>query len=254
MSYFVFDLDETLGFFSQFGTFWELLLQQNIKLTHKDFSELLDLYPEYLRPNIISILNFLKHKKMTQCCNNIYLYTNNQGPLSWATDIILYLEHKITHKLFDKIIPAYKIGSKIIEPLRTSHDKTYDDLIRCINCQTEHKICFVDDVQHSKMVHDSVYYINVKPYMHMLSSEEIVRRFVNSRHHVLEHVDKNRLFSELKRHSYSEKDANEYIIDAILSKQIMIHLQDFLNPKVKIQARTKEKVKGKKNEAGRSPY
>ena len=244
MKIIVFDLDETLGFFSQFGTFWELLLQQKIKLTHRDFSQLLDLYPEYLRPNIISILNFLKHKKMSQCCNKIYLYTNNQGPLSWANDIILYLEDKITHNLFDKIIPAYKIGNKIVEPLRTSHEKSYNDLIRCINCQTEHKICFVDDVQHAKMVHDSVYYINVKPYIHMLSSEEIVRRFVNSGHRVLEHVDKNRLFSELKKYSYFEKDANEYIIDSILSKQIMIHLQDFLNPKVKV----KVKVKGKKNE------
>ena len=234
MKIIVFDLDETLGFFSQFGTFWELLLQQKIKLTHRDFSQLLDLYPEYLRPNIISILNFLKHKKMNQCCNKIYLYTNNQGPLSWATDIILYLEHKITHNLFDKIIPAYKIGNKIVEPLRTSHDKSYDDLIRCINCQTEHKICFVDDVHHTKMVHDSVYYINVKPYVYMLSCDEIVRRFVNSRHRMLEHVDKNRLFLELKKYSYSEKDSKEYIIDSILSKQIMIHLQDFLNkPKTK---------------------
>lgn len=242
MKIIVFDLDETLGFFSQFGTFWELLQRQKPTLTHKDFSELLDLYPEYLRPNIVSVLNFLKHKKMNQCCNKIYLYTNNQGPLSWADDIILYLEDKITHKLFDKIIPAYKIGNKIIEPLRTSHDKSYDDLIRCINCQTEHKICFIDDVHHVKMVHDSVYYINVKPYIYMLTSEEIVRRFINSGHNALEHIDNNRLFSELKKHSYSEKDANEYIIDNIVSKQIMIHLQDFLN-KSKTTKTTKMKTK-----------
>ena len=244
MKIIVFDLDETLGFFSQFGTFWELLQQENPTLTHKDFSELLDLYPEYLRPNIISILNFLKHKKMNNCCNKIYLYTNNQGPLSWANDIILYLEDKITHKLFDKIIPAYKIGNKIVEPLRTSHDKSYNDLIRCINCQTEHKICFVDDVHHSKMVHDSVYYINVKPYIYMLSSEEIARRFINSQHRSLENVDKPRLILELKKYSYSEKDASEYIVDTILSKQIMIHLQDFLNtPKMRSKIRTKTRTK-----------
>jgi hypothetical protein len=229
MKIIVFDLDETLGFFSQFGTFWELLQRQNPILTHKDFSELLDLYPEYLRPNIISILNFLKHKKMNNCCNKIYLYTNNQGPLTWVNDIILYLEYKITHVLFDKIIPAYKIGNKCIEPLRTSHDKSYEDLIRCINCQTEHKICFIDDVHHVKMVHDSVYYINVKPYMYMLSNEEIIKRFINSQHPLLKQTDNNRLFSELNKYSYTEKDANEYMIDNIVSKQLMIHLQDFLN-------------------------
>ena len=243
MKIIVFDLDETLGFFSQFGTFWELLKKQNPALTNKDFSELLDLYPEYLRPNIISILNFLKHKKINHSCDKIYLYTNNQGPLSWASDIILYLEDKITHKLFDKIIPAYKIGNKIVEPLRTSHDKSYDDLIRCISCQTEHKICFIDDVHHEKMVHDSVYYINVKPYTYMLPEEEIIKRFINSRHNALERVDNERLFRELKRYSYSEKDASEFIIDNIISKQIMIHLQEFLN---KSKTRTKSKTRSMK--------
>ena len=232
MKIIVFDLDETLGFFSQFGTFWELLQQQQQPtMTHKDFTEVLDLYPEYLRPNIISILNFLKHQKINNSCNKIYLYTNNQGPLSWANDLILYLENKISHKLFDKIIPAYKIGNKIIEPLRTSHDKSYDDLIRCINCQTEHKICFIDDVHHEKMVHDSIYYINVKPYTYMLPDEEIIRRFVQSRRqrHGEMGLDKNRLLSGMNKYSYTEKDANEFMIDNIVSKQIMIHLQDFLN-------------------------
>ena len=246
MKIIVFDLDETLGFFSQFGTFWELLQQQQPTLTHKDFSEVLDLYPEYLRPNIISILKFLKHQKINNSCNNIYLYTNNQGPLSWANDLILYLENKISHKLFDKIIPAYKIGNKIIEPLRTSHDKSYDDLIRCINCQTDHKICFIDDVHHEKMVHDSVYYINVKPYTYMLPNEEIIRRFVQSRR--LRHGDsglnQTRLLSGLNKYSYTEKDANEFMIDNIISKQIMIHLQDFLNQqKQRIRERKSRSMK-----------
>ena len=247
MKIIVFDLDETLGFFSQFGTFWELLQQQQQPtMTHKDFTEVLDLYPEYLRPNIISILNFLKHQKINNSCNNIYLYTNNQGPLSWANDLILYLENKISHKLFDKIIPAYKIGNKIIEPLRTSHDKSYDDLIRCINCQTDHKICFIDDVHHEKMVHDSVYYINVKPYTYMLPNEEIIRRFVQSRR--LRHGDsglnQTRLLSGLNKYSYTEKDANEFMIDNIISKQIMIHLQDFLNQqKQRIRERKSRSMK-----------
>ena len=55
----VFDLDETLGYFSQFGQLWnELIPNKDI-----DFNELFDLYPEFLRPNILEILQFLNEKK-----------------------------------------------------------------------------------------------------------------------------------------------------------------------------------------------
>ena len=55
----VFDLDETLGYFSQFGQLWnELIPNKDI-----DFNELFDLYPEFLRPNIWEILQFLNEKK-----------------------------------------------------------------------------------------------------------------------------------------------------------------------------------------------
>ena len=64
----VFDLDETLGYFTQFGIFWDSLKNyienKNKKnLTQNDFNDILDLYPEYLRPNIINILIYLKKKK-----------------------------------------------------------------------------------------------------------------------------------------------------------------------------------------------
>jgi hypothetical protein len=73
----------------------------------------------------------------------------------------------------------------------------------------------------------------------MLPSEEIVNRFINSGHHALKNIDNNHLFSELNKYSYSEKDANEYMIDNIVSKQLMIHLQDFLNKKMKTNLRQK---------------
>ena len=45
----VFDLDETLGYFVEFGIFWDCLNRYlskfNSVLTQEDFNEILDLYP-----------------------------------------------------------------------------------------------------------------------------------------------------------------------------------------------------------------
>ena len=63
----VFDVDETLGYFVEFGIFWSSIIAYkihqkiNYELTQDDFNKILDLYPEFIRPNIISILNYLKH-------------------------------------------------------------------------------------------------------------------------------------------------------------------------------------------------
>ena len=67
----VFDLDETLGYFVEFGMFWDALKnfinQQKLSETIDQnlFNKVLELYPEFLRPNIINILNYLKQKKKT---------------------------------------------------------------------------------------------------------------------------------------------------------------------------------------------
>ena len=60
----VFDVDETLGYFVEFGIFWDALLQYKPahKLDQHEFNTILDLYPEFIRPNILSILSYLKHK------------------------------------------------------------------------------------------------------------------------------------------------------------------------------------------------
>ena len=65
----VFDMDETLGYYMELGMFYDALKSYiktyNIPLTTDQvlFNKVLDLFPEFLRPNIINILNFLKTKK-----------------------------------------------------------------------------------------------------------------------------------------------------------------------------------------------
>jgi len=60
----VFDLDETLGHFVQLGIFCDILEKYNKrKLTTNEFNELMDIFPEFIRPNILKILLYLKKKK-----------------------------------------------------------------------------------------------------------------------------------------------------------------------------------------------
>ncbi|MEI8059128.1 MAG: hypothetical protein WCG67_03130, partial [Ferruginibacter sp.] len=71
----VFDLDETLGYFTEYGIFWDCLKSyiesknKGIILNQDDFNNILDLYTEFLRPNIINILTYLKTKKADKCCH-----------------------------------------------------------------------------------------------------------------------------------------------------------------------------------------
>ena len=60
----VFDLDQTLGDFGQLSTFWFGLQDyMKNKLKEPDFYEVLDMYPNVLRPNILKILKYLKNKR-----------------------------------------------------------------------------------------------------------------------------------------------------------------------------------------------
>jgi hypothetical protein len=72
----VFDLDETLGYFSEFGMLWDSIMEF-IKIYHihtnerQLFNKTLDLYPEFLRPHIFTILDYLKDKKLKSFCNKL---------------------------------------------------------------------------------------------------------------------------------------------------------------------------------------
>ena len=130
----VFDLDETLGYFTQYGIFWDSLgnylkIKHKSALTQTDFDAILDLFPEFIRPNIMTILNYLKKKKRSLYCEKVIIYTNNQAPRSWCIMIKSYFENKVRYKLFDQIIAAFKINGKQIELCRTSHLKTHKDFL-----------------------------------------------------------------------------------------------------------------------------
>ena len=269
----VFDLDETLGYFTEFGIFWDCLKtylkQKNptVHLTQQDFNALLSLFPQFLRPNIINILKFLKHKKQSSCCHKMMIYTNNQGPVEWAYFIKTYFEQLVDFPLFDQIVAAFKVNGKRVEICRTTHDKTHRDFIKCTKLPIHAEICFLDDALHADMIHDNIYYINLKPYYHDVSFDDMLDIFkksdIDARGYILDDEEEASfigrpgvlaeeasfigrlttfdkiMHTEFKRFKYTclEKSQAEYEIDVILGKQIMTHLHDFFNKSHKSKTR-----------------
>jgi hypothetical protein len=252
----VFDLDETLGYFSEFGMFWDAL-KGYIKNRHIDFivnqeffDKTLDLYPEFLRPNIINILTYLKHKKRAKHCYKLMIYTNNQGPYEWSVQIKTYFENKINYKLFDQIIAAYKVKGKQVELCRTTNMKTHSDLMKCTKIPEHTDICFLDDIYHPGMKNDKIYYINIKAYEHNLPFGTIIDRFISSR--IIQDADptsmKADILAFMKRYSYLyvDKDHKELLVDRIISKKILHHLEVFFNRRnASTKHVTKRAIKGK---------
>ena len=237
----VFDLDETLGYFMELGMFWDALKayikykQLKITMDQSLFNDILDLYPEFLRPNITGILNYLKDKKEKNHCGKLMIYTNNQGPIEWAKYIIKYFENKINYKIFDQIIGAFKIQGKKVEVCRTTHMKTHKDLIKCTKIPEDTQICFLDDVYYPDMSNEKIYYINLKPYVHDLGFDDMITRLLKSDILSPEDPTSCRAFmmTFLKKFNYIyvSKTAETQQIDKILSKKILQHLQIFFKMK-----------------------
>ena len=240
MKIIVFDLDETLGYFMELGMFWDALnayiieQQINLPINQSLFNKALDLFPEFLRPNILNILNYIKQKKLTNHCNKLMIYTNNQGSTEWVNYIRKYFEEKINYQIFDQIISAFKIRGKRVELCRTSHSKTHSDLIKCTKIPKNTQICFLDDLFHPNMTNENVYYINLKPYTHDLDFNEMITRLLNS--DILDtdviHCRKFMLdFMKQYHHILVTKTKDTQIIDQIISKKILQHFQIFFKIK-----------------------
>ena len=232
----VFDLDETLGYFLELGVFWEVLLLYTTTsglLTQEVFNKVLDLYPEFLRPNILAVLKYLKRLKMTGKCRSVMIYTNNKGPVEWVQMIKNYIHEKLKYDLFDQVIGAFRRNGEHFEICRTTNEKTKSDLIRCTKLPEDIEICFVDNEYHANMNLDDVYYIKVNTYIYALPTETIINRFLANKISKTCVSNKPEFINFAKTHMrrYSNinllKSTEEYDIDKIVTKQLMVLLQDF---------------------------
>ena len=201
----VFDVDETLGNFAQFGILCATLDEYfKPDISYKHFNDLVEIFPEIFRPNIIKILDYIRKKKDSGVCSKVMIYTNNQGPDKWVQHIRDYLEMKLREKavaaaaaasssssssrqlaiippLFDHIIGGFKPrNGNSGYPERTTCEKTVNEFLRCSRIHPDIEICFLDDVLHEQMVDEKVYYIKLQGYHSYIPFEHYILRFLNS--------------------------------------------------------------------------
>lgn len=228
----VFDLDETIGCFQQLGIFCDIIEKINKKkLSRNEFMKLLDLYPEYFRPNLFNIMKFLKEKKIKGNLQKVCLYTNNNGPKEWARRICLYIDDKVSYKLFDNHIGAYMVNGEQIEMGRTTHEKTVNDFLRTTRFSQNTEICFIDDLYHEKMDSENVYYIHVEPYTIALPTQTLTSRYYN---YYSLNIPYNQFYNVVNNYMSKFNISNLHKknnIDHIYNgQQILLHLQNFLQP------------------------
>lgn len=247
----VFDLDETLGDFTELSVFWNAL--QNIwgNCDKYHLFEVINLFPEFLRPDINDILSYLVEKKRQGICDKLMIFTNNQGPRTWVEMITEYFHYSLNTTVFDNIIAAFKVNGKVVEWCRKSNDKNVDDLIKCSNIPCNTHICFIDDHEHPLMVKSNVYYINIKPFHYSLSYEDMIERYYHTFIHMM---DKHTFCSKMSLYMHSSdyevihKSTNEIELDRVISKQLLHHLQEFfIHSKKVLKLKHKNKTIKKKH-------
>jgi hypothetical protein len=226
-----FDLDETLGSFSDFYSIWARL--ETYMKTQQVFNGIMDLYPEFLRVGILSILRYIRDKQESGHCLPIYIYTNNQcEDVNWIYRLIDYLEclvHSTANgdppaKIFARPIFAFKIGERRIEPGRTTHEKTYSDFVRCSMLSTSHELCFVDDVYYKKMKHKRVFYIQPPPYVQSVPYREVLRRFLESDIYRQLYPDRNMNLLSVGDYTCNIAEEQE---ERKITNKIMYHIREF---------------------------
>jgi hypothetical protein len=235
----VFDLDETLGSFTDLEIIWNTILLFNNKQlnTEHGFYYLLDLFHEFTRYGIVNILDYVYQKKLSKECFKIFLYTNNQSSKRWVNMICNYFSFKLNiikpNILFDQIIYAFKINNKVVEHLRTSHKKKHSDFIKCTLMPNNTEICFIDNTYFNDMNNKRVYYIQPLSYQHNLHIKDIVSRLFNSDFNkYIPNTDTNRLifYNNLSsnRYDYNEGSFNKLLdTNIIVSQKIMYYIKDF---------------------------
>ena len=254
----VFDMDETLGHFVEINMFWtslkEYLFLKNLShyitdkhhnLKETTFFQLLDIFPEFLRPNILSILKYLRTKQENSEIDKVMIYTNNNGPKEWVLSIRDYFNAKLGYPMFDNVIAAFMVNGKIVEPKRTTFFKTYDDLVNCARLSKNAEVCFIDDQYHPHMINDKVYYIYTQPYIIRIDFADMIARFLKANFiSVPNHSEFTEfMLYKLKNYAYSVTKTKITDDDRIMSQEIIRYLQTFIKNGVPKQTLKSDKTK-----------
>ena len=168
---FVFDLDQTIGYFSQLAMVrdaYNAYLSEfnNTSVKTGQISQLFKLlklfHEDIFRPDIWKIFHFLIQYKKNNLNTRILIYSNNSGPKYWAHTIVKYIHRILGYTLFERVILSKKNNTHAfggVETCRKTHEKNYHDLIRCSNIDKYYTIFFFDDKRHPRMIHPYIQYI-----------------------------------------------------------------------------------------------
>tara|TARA_B000000475_G_scaffold136272_1_gene109859 strand:- start:51 stop:1115 length:1065 start_codon:yes stop_codon:yes gene_type:complete len=238
----VFDMDKCIGYFTQIALYQDIIEELSRPLLVKEYYELFDMFPMIFRPGIFNVFRYLKKMKKKGRLE-VIMYTNNNGPPSWATNIRKYIEHKIKHKLFDRTIKGWKYNNKIVEEKRKGYEKSWEDLLDCTRLTKNDKVIFFDDRdEHYKMRHRNVDYQKVKPYRVGIKHDYFVNKFVKSKLNKRLKINKEELIRECNRSRYNPRDTSGYSNN------------DIMKPLVKFMKSNKKKtrrIRGIKNKKTR---
>lgn len=237
--YVIFDLDETLGFFTELSIIWDCLKKHQGVTGQRCFDELCLLFESCIfRPGIFDVLNVLKTRKKSV---KIILYTNNNGGKEWLNHIITFMERRVNKRgFFDKIVPGYNPKLKGKND-RTTYNKTYSEIIRCADIPPNAKIIFFDDLIHQGMKHKNVNYVHLHPYCFPLKSTYIINKLQKSFFGFINYS--NILYLQQCIHQYHVNYAHHLLEKRntnVYDSDIFIPLMKFLNA-------SGEKQKTKKN-------
>lgn len=234
MKYIVFDLDETLGHFSQLGLIVDIIEHTfMIHLTQHSFNELCETYIQYFRPNLVQILNIIKNIKSNNSNIKVVIYTNNIGPKSWTEQIVSFLETYVNFKIFDYIVGGYSNYMGRIELCRTTPNKVPFDLINCINANKNSTFLFFDDQHHSYMLDKNITYIRLNPYEFNYKNKDIISLFLktNLSKYLLNYYNYNYyidiLTNRLNKYNLPITSTSQLKLDIQTSELIIKHIKQF---------------------------
>ena len=237
----VFDMDKCIGYFTQIALYIDIIEDLSRTLKVNEYYEMFNMFPEIFRPGIFQVFKYLLRRKKKDKLQ-IIIYTNNNGPPSWATNIRKYIEYKIKHKLFDRTIKGWKYNNKIIEEKRSGYEKSWKDLIECTRLTKNDKIIFFDDRdEHYGMKHENVNYVKVAPYRSGISHKDFVDKFIKSNLNKKLKINKEHLIRECNRSGYRPRNFKE-----ISNNDIMKPLREFMKRNKKKTRRRRRGIKNKK--------
>jgi len=240
----IFDLDNTIGHFEEIGMFLDCLKEMyKSEISNNYVINLLDLWPKVFRYKIFDIFKTILKLKNKNKNIKVIIYTNNMGERGWTINIKKYIEKKIKNKIFDKVITA---NSKY--NLRTSDDKIFNDVIRCLKYKNNNnKFIFFDDQYYPLMENKNLEYTLVEPYIYTLKCDYMIESFLESKYNTFakSKEEKNKFKNKMSYllNSYEKKPKKRFKVvkvDKANYKKINKSLNKFLNLKKKKQKSIKK--------------